>query len=240
MQDLSLLEIATRLGSAVTLGTLVGLERQWRQRLTGLRTNVLVALGAASFTLFAALTPGDASPTRVASQVVSGIGFLGAGVILRDGMKVRGLNSAATLWCVAAVGVLCGAGMFFVALIATALIFAANVSLRPLAHALDRFIPHRSSYDQLTRYLVQVTTMRARESHIRTLILQASASSRLQLERLESEPRDGDGERVTISAQLRADAPQLEPIEALVARLSLEQEVTGARWSKQGDDDDDD
>ncbi len=82
---------------AFVLGAILGLERQWRQRLAGLRTNTLVATGAALFVMLSALTPGDSSPTRVAAQVVSGIGFLAGGVILREGTTVRGLNTAATL-----------------------------------------------------------------------------------------------------------------------------------------------
>src|ERR1700738_5428444 len=92
-------KIALDLGVALCLGAAIGFERQWRNRLAGLRTNTLVALGAASFVVFAALVPGEGSPTRVAAQVVLGIGFLGAGLIFREGMSVRGLNTAATLWC---------------------------------------------------------------------------------------------------------------------------------------------
>src|ERR1700693_4318973 len=101
-----------RAAVALSLGALIGVERQWRQRMAGLRTNALVALGAALFELLAvqmsALSGVD--PTRIAAYVVSGIGFLGAGVILRDGVSVRGINTAATIWCSAAVGVLAGAG----------------------------------------------------------------------------------------------------------------------------------
>src|SRR6202035_5274009 len=101
-------QVALNLFVALSLGAAIGVERQWRQRLAGLRTNTLVALGAASFVVFASLFPGEASPTRVAAQVVSGIGFLGAGIIFREGLNVRGLNTAATLWCSAAVGLLAG------------------------------------------------------------------------------------------------------------------------------------
>jgi putative Mg2+ transporter-C (MgtC) family protein len=87
----------------------IGFERQWRQCLAGLRTNTLVALGAASFVMFSGLVPGDNIPTRVAAQVVSGIGFLGAGLIFKEGLSVHGLNTAATLRCSAAVGVVAGA-----------------------------------------------------------------------------------------------------------------------------------
>ncbi|MDU3045105.1 MgtC/SapB family protein, partial [Bradyrhizobium sp.] len=87
----SIEETFINLAVAMLLGAGIGFERQWRQRMAGLRTNTLVAIGAASFVVFASLIPGDGSPTRVAAQVVSGIGFLGAGIIFREGMQVTGL-----------------------------------------------------------------------------------------------------------------------------------------------------
>jgi len=102
---------------ALLLGSLIGFERQWRQRMAGLRTNTLVSLGAAIFVVFASQFS-DTSPTRVAAQVVSGIGFLGAGVIFKEGLNVRGLNTAATLWCSAAVGLLAGTGHWSLASVA--------------------------------------------------------------------------------------------------------------------------
>src|SRR5580693_3010878 len=131
---------AARAALALVLGAAVGLERQWRQRTAGLRTNALVALGAALFELFAVLLSGQhgVDPTRIAAYVVSGIGFLGAGVILRDGIHVRGINTAATIWCSAAVGVLAGAGYLPAAAIAAALILIAHLALRPVAQRIDR------------------------------------------------------------------------------------------------------
>src|SRR5215468_7725323 len=107
---ISMEQAALNLAVALCLSAVIGFERQWRNRLAGLRTNTLVAIGAASFVIFEQLIPDESSPTRVAAQVVSGIGFLGAGVIFREGLSVRGLNTAATLWCSAAVGVLAGTG----------------------------------------------------------------------------------------------------------------------------------
>ena len=104
-------DAALRLVTALLLGGAIGIERQYRQRAAGLRTNALVALGAATFALIGFSMAGEASPTRMAAQVVSGIGFLGAGAIMREGLNVKGLNTAATLWCAAAVGVGCGAGV---------------------------------------------------------------------------------------------------------------------------------
>jgi len=98
---------------ALVLGAVIGSERQFRGRMAGLRTNALVSLGAAGFVTFAALYPDDINPTRVAAQVVSGIGFLGAGIIFRDGFNIQGINTAATLWCSAAVGLISGSGCHY-------------------------------------------------------------------------------------------------------------------------------
>ena len=114
-------EIAIRLATALLVGVVIGVERQWRQRMAGLRTNALVSIGAAGFVVFSTTVSGDNSPTRVAAQIVSGIGFLGAGVILREGINIRGLNTAATLWCSAMVGTFAGAGQLIASLLAGAL-----------------------------------------------------------------------------------------------------------------------
>ena len=127
-------EFLIRLIVAFLLGSVIGLERQWRQRLAGLRTNTLVATGAALFVMLSALTPGDSSPNRVAAQVVSGIGFLAGGVIFREGLTVRGLNTAATLWCAAAIGAMSGAGLLFHASMGTVAVLVANLLLRPIGY----------------------------------------------------------------------------------------------------------
>jgi putative Mg2+ transporter-C (MgtC) family protein len=98
MQTLTTLEFFTRLAAGLGCGALIGAERQWRARMAGLRTKALVAAGATLFVLYSDID-GSVNSTQVAAYVVSGIGFLGAGVILRDGFHVRGLNTAATLWC---------------------------------------------------------------------------------------------------------------------------------------------
>ena len=130
---------AIRLGLALILGALIGAERQWRQRMAGLRTNALVAAGAAMFVMLTALTariPDDSF--RIAGQIVSGIGFLGAGVILRNGLNITGLNTAATLWCSAAIGTLAGYGMYGSAITGAVAVIAANICLRPIGKALNR------------------------------------------------------------------------------------------------------
>jgi putative Mg2+ transporter-C (MgtC) family protein len=129
---------AVRLIVALLFGALIGAERQWRQRMVGLRTNALVAAGAAMFVMMGGLIAGDGSQGRVAAYVVSGIGFLGGGVILKDGMSIRGLNTAATLWCTAAIGTLAGLRVTRFSLIGTLGIIGANVLLRPLGKAINR------------------------------------------------------------------------------------------------------
>ena len=126
------------LTTAFVFGALIGAERQFRLRTAGLRTNVLVAVGAAAFVdLAMAITDADGA-VRVISYVVSGIGFLGAGVIMKEGMNVRGLNTAATLWSSAAVGCCAGADMIAQAGALTVFVLAGNTLLRPLVNAINR------------------------------------------------------------------------------------------------------
>jgi putative Mg2+ transporter-C (MgtC) family protein len=127
-----------RLLVALLLGICIGAERQWRQRAAGLRTNTLVCLGAAAFVdLGLTIAP---STTQVIAYVVSGVGFLGAGAIMKDGGSIRGLNTAATLWCSAAVGACAGSGEMLDAVFVTILLLGVNSALRPIG----RFIDQRS------------------------------------------------------------------------------------------------
>ena len=129
------IDFAIRLLVGFFLGVGIGIERQWLKSRAILKTNVLVTLGAAMFVMLSIMTPGDASPTRISAQIVSGIGFLGGGVILREGASVRGINTAATLWCAAAIGTLVGSGYFIQAYLGTFAVVGANLLLRPLVEA---------------------------------------------------------------------------------------------------------
>jgi len=126
------------LATAFVLGTAIGFERQWRQRSAGLRTTVLVAIGAAAFSDLGMRLLGAEGATRIVAYVVSGIGFLGAGVILKDGTNIRGLNTAATLWCSAAVGASAGTGMLGEAVALSGFVLACNTLLRPLVNWVNR------------------------------------------------------------------------------------------------------
>jgi len=224
---ISIGQAALDLAVAVSLGAVIGFERQWRNRLAGLRTNALVALGSATFVVFEALMPGDTSPTRVAAQVVSGIGFIGAGLIFREGLSVRGLNTAATLWCSAAIGVLAGAGFAIYAALATGFVVFVNLLLRPIV----RFINQQplSSTELEIGYLVSVTCRGQDEAHIRALLLQNLVGAGLALRRLESIDLNGTG-RVAVSAVLTAAQRVDAAVEKIVGRLSLEPTISAARW----------
>ncbi len=133
MTPVTTIQFVLHLIGACALGGAVGLERQWHQRVAGTRTNALVAAGASAFVMAGSLMGGDPSaPSRVASFVVSGVGFLGAGVIFKDGASVHGLNTAATVWCSAAIGVLAGVNSLHLASILAVMVILANISLRPL------------------------------------------------------------------------------------------------------------
>jgi putative Mg2+ transporter-C (MgtC) family protein len=224
----ALLHTVIDLAVATLLGAAIGLERQWRQRMAGLRTNTLVAIGAASFVIFASLVPGEGSPTRVAAQVVSGIGFLGAGIIFREGFNITGLNTAATLWCSAAVGVLAGEGLAAHAAIAAAFVIFANLGMRPLVRLINRQPTEQADVD--THYRVRVVCRSPDEAHVRTVLLQAASTSQLSLRRLESIDVENT-ERVEVMAQLTAHERSSAVLEQIVGRLSLEPTVSAASWS---------
>jgi putative Mg2+ transporter-C (MgtC) family protein len=184
---------------AACLGAAIGLERQWHQRLAGLRTNTLVALGAAIFVAYSHVVPDGAGDTRIAAQVVSGIGFLGAGVIFKDGLNVRGLNTAATLWCSAAVGLLAGEGLAPYGLMAAALVLGANTALRPIVHAINRQPIESTEEEQ--QYLVSIDCRAARASDIRSLLVGVRRRARRPIQRngqrvhRRFRPRRGDCDR---------------------------------------------
>jgi putative Mg2+ transporter-C (MgtC) family protein len=142
------LALLGRVGLALLLGIAIGTERQWRSRMAGLQTMALVSMGSALYTIMGAYdfpTTGDRN--RVAAQIVTGIGFLGAGVILKTGMTVFGLNTAATLWATAAVGALCGVWMWREAVVGAFLVVTANGFLYPLSKWIDQR-PHKLGHEK--------------------------------------------------------------------------------------------
>jgi putative Mg2+ transporter-C (MgtC) family protein len=142
--ELGSADVLLRLVLAAVLGGAIGLERELREREAGLRTHLLVSVGAAVFTLVSAYGFADfdygvetgitLDPTRIAAQIVTGIGFLGAGAIIRQGLSIRGLTTAATLWVVAAIGMASGAGYYSAAVISTVIVLVSLWPLRIVAH----------------------------------------------------------------------------------------------------------
>lgn len=129
--------VVTKIGMAIVLGYLIGVERELHGKVVGTRTVTLIAIGTAMYVLMSpTITGGDNS--RVIAQVVSGIGFLGAGIIFKDGDTVKGLTTAATVWCAAAIGGLCGFGMFAEAVLGTIAIVAVNIFFRHRLSKLEK------------------------------------------------------------------------------------------------------
>jgi putative Mg2+ transporter-C (MgtC) family protein len=135
-------ELIQRLLLAAVLGGILGFEREMRQKSAGLRTNILIAIGSALFTLMSyevAADGGVADPGRIAAQIVTGIGFLGAGAIMRTDAGIHGLTTAATIWVNAAIGVAAGGGEYHLAFIATAVTLGVLLVLQPLERMFDRY-----------------------------------------------------------------------------------------------------
>ena len=211
-------EALLRLALAGVLGGLIGLERELRERGAGLRTHLLVAVGAALFTIAGAYGFGGVrvDPTRVAAQIVTGVGFLGAGAIIRQGFSVRGLTTAATLWVVAAVGLAAGAGYYSGAVITTALVLLALWPLRILAfRILRRF---RADDGRLLVELPVGTGPGEVIDEIERAGARVTAMSVSQ---------EGDRRRLELDLAL----PHAVPAPRLVARIADVENVADVRWA---------
>ncbi|MEY4305837.1 MAG: hypothetical protein RIT52_2012 [Pseudomonadota bacterium] len=216
---------AINLSIALACGAVIGSERQVRQRMAGLRTNALVALGAAGFVIFSQLVPNEVSPTRVAAQVVSGIGFLGAGIIFRDGFNVHGLNTAATLWCAAAVGLVAGIGAWPFALLLTACVVFVNLGLRPLVKFLKK---HTKAGVQIGRsFRVDLTSASADEAAMRALLLRHLPLYGLHMSELSAKATEAE---VTLTAVVHGEALTDMAIEQAIARLGAEPGIRRLAW----------
>jgi putative Mg2+ transporter-C (MgtC) family protein len=229
MIGISTLQFAARLALAIAMGATVGLERQWRQRMAGTRTNALVAAGAAAFVMCGLLLDNDPSARgRVVSYVVSGVGFLGAGVIFKDGANVRGLNSAATIWCSAAIGALSGLGSLNLALVLAAAVLLTNTVLRPLAYRLHPVLPTAMPVE--TRYEIRLACRVSGTGHIRSLLLSTLGSLPVTLQSIHGE-QDEETDETRIRAEVLAAGRNNEALEQVVMRLSIEDDVSNLSWS---------
>jgi putative Mg2+ transporter-C (MgtC) family protein len=215
---------------ALVMGVAIGLERQYRQHPAGLRTNALVCVGAALFVSLSKLAGDTASPTRMASYVVSGIGFLGGGVILRDGLNVKGMNTAATLWCSAAVGSLSGMGFPLQALIGTATVLSMHLCLRPISHRIDAL--RKTAIDVETGYRMRVICPESQEVLIRTILLRhVNSQPRMTIQGISTQEAEATG-LATIVADIFSIESNDRAMQDLMSRINIEQGVTSVRWEK--------
>jgi putative Mg2+ transporter-C (MgtC) family protein len=216
--------------AALAIGVAIGLERQFRQHPAGLRTNALVCVGAALFVSLSKLLDDQGSPTRIASYVVSGIGFLGGGVIIRDGLSVKGMNTAATLWCSAAVGTLAGSGFALHALIGTATVLGLHLGLRPVAHWVDLRIKISADVDIF--YKMKVLCREDQERVIRTILLRhANGHPKMTVQRISTEEADHADEAAVV-VEIFSIEHNDRAMEDLLSRIIIEPGVTSASWEK--------
>ena len=225
-QTADFIDTLISLGVAFVLGTLIGAERQYRLRSAGLRTNVLVAVGAAAFVDLAMhLTAADGA-VRVISYVVSGIGFLGAGVIMKEGTNVRGLNTAATLWGSAAVGSCAGADMIAQAGALTLFVLAGNTLLRPLVNAINR-TPLDEKSSEAT-YFIKLTVADEALARMRDQLVERLEAASYPVGNLDV-VEHGDDLR-EIVATLVSTAVDPKELDAVVADLQRKPGVGNATW----------
>jgi putative Mg2+ transporter-C (MgtC) family protein len=222
-----LLDSLVSLFSAFVLGTIIGAERQYRQRGGGLRTHVLVALGAATFVDIAQHLNGNPGAVQVIAYVVSGVGFLGAGVIMKEAGNVWGLNTAATLWCSAAVGACAGADLIVEAVMLTAFVLAGNTLLRPLVKAINR-APINEAATEAT-YEVRVTAAADQRDEAREILQDQLDAAHYPVQDIDVIDREqGDVELVATLSGITADPRELDDV---VALLESNPVVQNASWS---------
>jgi putative Mg2+ transporter-C (MgtC) family protein len=221
------LDSLVSLAAAFVLGGLIGAERQYRQRGGGLRTHVLVAVGAATFVDIGMHLNGNAGATQIIAYVVSGVGFLGAGVIMKQGSNVWGLNTAATLWCSAAVGACAGADLAFEAVALTGFVLAGNTLLRPLVNAINRAPINQGGTEAI--YEVRLTTSPDCIDAARELLREELEAADYPLQDIEVIERDQAGAEV-VATLLGTNADPGE-LDAIVSRLEDNPLVQNAGWS---------
>jgi putative Mg2+ transporter-C (MgtC) family protein len=188
-----------------------------------------LAAGASAFVMCGFLLGEDPSARgRIISYVVSGVGFLGAGVIFKDGANVRGLNTAATIWCSAAIGALCGLGALNLALVLAAAVLFANMVLRPLAYRLHPVLPQATPAE--TRYEVLLACRLSVATHIRALLLSTINGLPITLQSIHGE-QDEDKDETYLRVELTTAGRNNEAVEQVIMRLSLEDDISTLSWS---------
>ena len=215
------------LATAFALGGAIGLERQFRQRSAGLRTNVLVAVAAAAFVDLGFRVGAADGSVRVISYVVSGIGFLGAGVIMKDGTEVRGLNTAATLWASAAVGAFAGAGQAGEAVLVAVFVLAGNTLLRPLVDFVNRR-PIRPGETE-AHYQVHVVCRPENVTAVRDMLYDELEMHNYPIREIDTLSESDD--YVELAASIVPTTADHKELDAIVSHIERRAEVTSATWT---------
>ena len=210
---------------AIVAGIIVGLERQWQHKLAGIRTTALVSFGSCMFVILSTFMADiDSSPSRVVAQVVSGIGFLAGGVIIRDGFSVSGINTAATLWCSAAIGSMIGAGYPIQGIVAAFMLMFMNIVLRALSRKVDNF-----RLDS-THYYVSVTCSYDDEMKVRTKILHALNSLSLNFHEIVCGTVKDERIDILINLEMNANESTTQVrIKSLIGKLLTERKILQVR-----------
>ena len=210
-------------------GMCIGLEREWRKCTAGLRTNVLVSVGAAIF-ISMAVNIGGTAAERIASYVVSGVGFLGAGVILKDGASIRGLNTAATLWCTAAIGAYCGLGYVLEPLMGSVFIIGAHILLRPVSSKIRKMSPFRISDQEEFHYRFVALCNEEEENHIRTLFIQYIGNNPDLMLKSISSTDSKTPLYVKVDVEMISMKRQDRSMEKVASFLTLEKGIVSIKW----------
>ncbi len=219
------MDFVLRISLSLALGFLIGLERQLTGHPAGIRINVLICMGTSFFTLFPMLYGSD-QVFRVGSSIISGVGFLCSGVIFKDSGSVRGMNTAATLWCTAAIGILASTGMYVMAITAAGILIGSNLILRPLAKKLH---PITIGDESEKQYRISVTCQEDAEQEIRLLLINSNPCKTPFLNNLES--GDVVGDKVEIVAEYcSAGKPKNNVLEGIVGQALVIPEVISAGW----------
>jgi putative Mg2+ transporter-C (MgtC) family protein len=218
---------ALALVTAFLLGGVIGFERQWRQRTAGLRTNVLVAVGAAAFVDLGLRVAGTDGGVRVISYVVSGIGFLGAGVIMKEGAQVRGINTAATLWATAAVGAFAGSAQYGEAALVAAFVLAGNTLLRPLANYINRRPITAEATEAV--YRVHVTCRPENVADARDLLSEELEQRSYPIRDVET-LSEGE-ELIELAATLVPTTANPDDLDAVTRHLERHDAIESATWT---------
>ncbi|GAC1524765.1 MAG: MgtC/SapB family protein [Ramlibacter sp.] len=227
----ALANTAISLAAAFVLGALIGLERQFRQRTAGLRTNTLVAVGSAIFVSLGdrlyEIHGGNQGVIQIVAYVVSGIGFLGAGAIMKEGSNISGLNTAATLWGSGAVGACAGSGLVAEATLAALFVLASNTLLRPVVNRINRQPVSEESGE--ATYSVYVICSRAVQGTVLEQMVHLLEAASYPVREVNHHPF-GRGD-VEIHATLYATAIQAEQLDAVCVQLESVEGVQLAFWN---------